>query len=96
MDGPANYFKHAVAKHTFSHLQNFVWWRVINWVMRRNRMTWRAIQRWLRTPQGWQPIAFDGVELFKMAKVPVTRYRYRGSKIPNLWQPTTASPTPTA
>jgi RNA-directed DNA polymerase len=40
----ANYFKHAVAKHTFFHLQNFIWWRVINWVMRRNRMTWRAIQ----------------------------------------------------
>ena len=66
--GWANYFKHAVAKHTFSHLQNFIWWRMINWVMRRNRMTWRAIQRWLRTPQGWRPIAFDGVELFKMAK----------------------------
>jgi len=94
--GWANYFKHAVAKHTFSHLQNFIWWRVINWVMRRNRMTWRAIQRWLRTPQGWQPIAFDGVELFKIAKVPVTRYRYRGSKIPNPWQPTTTSPAPTA
>ncbi|GIJ30823.1 group II intron reverse transcriptase/maturase [Micromonospora qiuiae] len=90
--GWANYFKHAVAKHTFSHLQNFIWWRVINWVMRRNRMTWRAIQRWLRTPQGWQPIAFDGVELFKIAKAPVTRYRYRGTKIPNPWQPTPTSP----
>ncbi|MEU4245707.1 group II intron maturase-specific domain-containing protein [Actinoplanes sp. NPDC026619] len=31
--GWANYFKHAVAKHTFSHLQNFIWWRVINWVI---------------------------------------------------------------
>lgn len=83
--GWANYFKHAVAKHTFSTLQNFVWWRVINWVMRRNRMTWRAIQRWLRTPQGWRPIAFDGVELFPMAKIPVTRYRYRGRTIPTPW-----------
>ncbi|MGW4968026.1 hypothetical protein ACWEPL_63395 [Nonomuraea sp. NPDC004186] len=82
------YLKHAVAKHTFSHLQNFIWWRVINWVMQRNRMTLRAIQRWLRTPRGWRPIAFDGVELFKIASVPVTRYRYRGTKIP--------SPSPTA
>ncbi|MFC5822204.1 reverse transcriptase domain-containing protein [Nonomuraea harbinensis] len=90
--GWANYFKHAVAKHTFSHLQNFIWWRVINWVMQRNRMTWRAIQRWLRTPRGWQPIAFDGVELFKIASVPVTRYRYRGTKIPSPWP--TALTTP--
>jgi RNA-directed DNA polymerase len=27
----------------------------------------------------------DGVELFNFAKVPITRYRYRGTQIPNLW-----------
>jgi RNA-directed DNA polymerase len=94
--GWANYFKHAVAKHTFSVLQNFVWWRVVRWVMRRNRMTWRAIQRWLRTPQGWRPIAFDGVELFAMAKVPVTRYRYRGRTIPTPWPTAEVTTVPTA
>jgi Group II intron, maturase-specific domain len=31
--GWANYFKHAVAKHTFDRLQDFIWWRVVNWVM---------------------------------------------------------------
>jgi hypothetical protein len=36
--------------------------------------------RWLR------PTA-DGIELFNIAKVPVTRYRYRGSKIPSPWAP---------
>jgi hypothetical protein len=34
--------------------------------------------RWLR------PSA-DGIELFNLAKVPVTRYIYRGSKIPSPW-----------
>ena len=29
----------------------------------------------------------DGIELFNIAKVPVTRYRYRGSKIPAPWAP---------
>jgi hypothetical protein len=27
----------------------------------------------------------DGIELFNIASVPVTPYRYRGSKIPNPW-----------
>jgi RNA-directed DNA polymerase len=93
--GWANYFQHAVAKHTFSRLQNFIWWRVIGWVMQRNRMTWTAIQRWLRTPRRWRPIAFDGIELFPMAKVPVTRYRYRGTKIPSPWPVDQTLSTPT-
>ncbi|WP_307659149.1 group II intron maturase-specific domain-containing protein [Streptomyces sp. V1I1] len=46
----ANYFKHAVAKHTMARLHTFVWWRVIRWVMHRHRMTWTAIRRWLRGP----------------------------------------------
>jgi RNA-directed DNA polymerase len=83
--GWANYFKHAVAKHTFAVLANFAWWRVIHWVMHRNRMTWKAVLRWLRTPNGWRPIGFDGIELFNLATVPVTRYRYRGNKIPSPW-----------
>jgi hypothetical protein len=29
--GWSNYFKHAVAKHTMSSLENFVWHRVIRW-----------------------------------------------------------------
>jgi RNA-directed DNA polymerase len=27
--GWTNYFKHAVAKHTFSHLRQFTWWRIV-------------------------------------------------------------------
>jgi RNA-directed DNA polymerase len=27
----------------------------------------------------------DGIELFNLAKVPITRYRYRGTKIPSPW-----------
>ena len=53
--------------------------------MHRNRMTWTAVLRWLRTPTGWQPIGFDGIELFNLATVPVTRYRYRGNTIPSPW-----------
>jgi RNA-directed DNA polymerase len=83
--GWANYFKHAVAKHTFQRLTSFVWWRVVRWVMHRNRMTWKAIRRWLHTPQGWQTIEFDGIELFSLATVAVSRYPYRGNRIPSPW-----------
>ncbi|MEV7817825.1 group II intron reverse transcriptase/maturase [Streptomyces flaveolus] len=83
--GWANYFKHAVAKHTLSRLATFVWWRVVHWVMHRNRMTWKAIRRWLHTPQGWGAIRMEGIELFNLATVPVTRYRYRGNSIPTPW-----------
>lgn len=31
----------------------------------------------------WRRPAADGIELFNIASVPVTRYRYRGVKIPN-------------
>jgi RNA-directed DNA polymerase len=86
--GWANFFRHAVAKHTFDRLQVFVWWRVVTWVMRRQRMRWKAVQRWLRGPTGWRPIVLDGIELFNIASTRVTRYRLRGTKIPSPWPQT--------
>lgn len=64
--------------------------------MHRNRMTWKAIRRWLHTPQGWQPIGFDGIELFDLATVPVTRYRYRDNRIPSPWPAALRNPATTA
>ncbi len=95
--GWANYFKHAVAKHTMARLHTFVWWRVIHWVMHRHRMKWKAVRRWLRTPQGrWKDIELDGIRLFHLGKVPITRYRYRGNSIPTPWPDVLTGPIPTA
>lgn len=95
--GWANYFKHAVAKHTMQSLHTFVWWRVIRWVMHRHRMTWTAIRRWLRGPNGrWKPIELDGIRLFDLGRVSITRYRYRGNRIPTPWPDALTGPTPTA
>jgi hypothetical protein len=33
------------------------------------------------------PVTVDGIELFNLETVPVTRYRYRGSTIPSPWVP---------
>jgi RNA-directed DNA polymerase len=88
LGGWANYFRHAVAKHTFDSLQAFTWWRIVRWVMHRRRMTWTALRRWLRGPHGWRTIVLDGTALFNIASVRVTRYRWRGTSIPTPWSAT--------
>jgi RNA-directed DNA polymerase len=86
MRGWANYFKHAVAKHTFSSLSHFAWQRVMVMTRHRHRWRWKDVRGWLTDHTGrWYQPAADGIELFDMAKIPVTRYRHRGQKIPNPW-----------
>ncbi len=86
MRGWANYFRHAVCKHTMNSLEHFTWWRVIRWWMKRHRWNWTAVRRRLTGPSGrWRRPSADGIELFNIASVPITRYRYRGAKIPNPW-----------
>lgn len=83
--GWANYFRHAVAKHTFDRLSYFIWWRIVRWVKALRRWRWKDVHRWLRTPTGWRPIAAEGVRLRQMYEIPVTRYRRRGNNIPSPW-----------
>jgi len=86
MRGWANYFKHAACKRTLSRLSHFVWWRVIRWLCRLHRWRWKDVRHRFTTPSGqWKPITVDGIELFNLATMPVTRYRYRGNTIPNPW-----------
>ncbi|TYC19185.1 hypothetical protein FXF52_37965 [Micromonospora sp. MP36] len=85
--GWANYFKHAVAKHTFHTLERFLWHRVIVWLKTRHRWTWKDVRRRLLGAHGtWQPISADGIVLINLARTPrITRYRYRGDTIPTPW-----------
>ena len=86
MRGWSTYFRHAVAKHTMNALENFVWHRVIRWFRKLHRWKWRDVRRHHTGPHGrWTRPTADGIELFNLAKVPITRYRYRGTKIPNPW-----------
>jgi RNA-directed DNA polymerase len=89
MHGWAHYFKHAVAKNLFSALENFTWRRLIRMMTRRHRWRWRDVLAWLRRPDGsWRAITSrDGVEYRQISKITVSRYRWRGAKIPNpyLW-----------
>jgi RNA-directed DNA polymerase len=84
--GWANYFRHAVAKSTFSMLDNFTWRRVIRMLSRRHHWRWKDVRRQYTTPQGrWLPVSAGEVSLLRIAAIPVTRYRYRGSNIPSPW-----------
>ena len=86
MRGRANYFRHAVCKHTLDALDTFAWHRVIRWQMKLHRWNWKDVRRRHTGPGGrWLRPHADGIELFSLAKVPVTRYIYRGSQIPNPW-----------
>jgi RNA-directed DNA polymerase len=86
--GWTNYFRHAIASRTFDHLKQYVWWRIIRWQRTRHRWKWKDVRRWLTDPTGrWKPITADGITLFNPSAVPITRYRYRGNKIPNPWVP---------
>jgi RNA-directed DNA polymerase len=85
MRGWANYFKHAVAKWTFSKLDTFTWWRLIHMLRTRHGWTWGQLRRRLITADGRWLIAADGVEYFRIQGVTVSRYVYRGNKIPAPW-----------
>ncbi|MFG2918516.1 group II intron reverse transcriptase/maturase [Kitasatospora sp. NPDC048298] len=80
------YFRHAVAKSQFSTLAHFLWWRLIRMLSTRHRWNWTDVRRKHTARSGrWLPITAGGIELFDMGKVPVTRYRWRATRIPNRW-----------
>ncbi|MGW1046860.1 group II intron maturase-specific domain-containing protein [Streptomyces sp. NPDC002547] len=89
--GWAHYFRHAVAKHVFTKVDDIVWWRLVRLLRERHHWNWRDFRRRFTTPSGrWLPIAAGEIKLQKISAIPVTRYRYRGNKIPNPWVPETA------
>jgi RNA-directed DNA polymerase len=90
--GWANHFRHAAAKRTFDYLGYYAWWRVGRWLRKKHPpLTWKQIER-RYTSEG--TFAEKGIVLFKPGSVSVTRYRYRGARIPDPWTiPPTADPS---
>jgi len=88
MRGWANYFRHAVAKRTFSKLDDFTFWRLAHLLRARHGWSWGQLRRHLTAATGRWQIAADGVEFFRIEKVAVSRYTYRGNKIPAPWPAT--------
>ena len=81
------YFRYGVSKATFGYLNLYSWNRVVRWIRKRhNRAKWAVLLR-LYLPW-WHPTE-DGVTLFEPRAVTVSRYRYRGDRIPSPWASTT-------
>jgi len=85
MRGWANYFKHAVAKKTFGKLDDFTFWRLAHMLRARHRWNWGQLRHHLTAATGRWRIEADGIEFFRIEKVTVSRYSYRGNKIPTPW-----------
>ncbi len=81
--GWCNYFRHGVSSRTFSYLDHFVWWRIVGWLRKRHHgLNWGTLSR--RYLPGWE-IRDGKIEMFRPQRVAVTRYRYRGTRIPTPW-----------
>jgi RNA-directed DNA polymerase len=85
MRGWANYFKHAVAKKTFGKLDDFTFWRLAHMLRVRHRWNWGQLRHHLTAATGRWRIEADGIEFFRIKRVTVSRYSYRGNKIPTPW-----------
>ncbi|RBQ16928.1 group II intron reverse transcriptase/maturase [Spongiactinospora rosea] len=86
MGGWAFYFQHAIAKRVFANLDAFTWWRLARLLRQRHRWSWKEFRRRHTTPTGrWLPFSANGVTWRGIEKIPVTRYRYRGARIPSPW-----------
>jgi RNA-directed DNA polymerase len=85
--GWAQYFRHGVSKEVFSAVDSHAWGRLMRWIRAKYKGKHRLWMKELRRrfcDQGWR-FAYNGVVFTGAASVAVTRYRYRGSVIPNPW-----------
>src|SRR6266571_604053 len=95
MTGWANYHRHGTSKATFNAVDHHAWGRIMRWIRAKYAGKHRLGMQEMRRrfcDKGWR-FAHNGVVFTGASSVAVTRYRYRGSKIPNPWSPTPAAVT---
>ncbi|WP_280350984.1 group II intron reverse transcriptase/maturase [Nocardia abscessus] len=81
--GWCTYFKYGASKNTFAYLAAFSWRRVWRWTVKLHPKTPIRTLRRRYFPE-WKPT--DGeVRLYYADETAVSRYRYRGTLIPNPW-----------
>jgi hypothetical protein len=57
------------------------------WLKARHGWNWGQLRHHLTTATGRWQITAGGAEYFRIEAVTVTRYTYRGNKIPSPWPP---------
>ncbi|MGH3942680.1 MAG: group II intron maturase-specific domain-containing protein, partial [Pseudonocardiaceae bacterium] len=93
--GWANYFRHGVSKAVFRAVDQHAWHRLRRWTRAKYKDKHRLGMAQFRRrfcDHGWR-IAHQGAVFTGASRVPVTRYRYRGSTIATPWTPTPATTT---
>jgi RNA-directed DNA polymerase len=80
--GWANYFRHGVSKKAFNTIDSHAWNRIAGWLRRKHRIPRSQLRRFC--DRGWR-FASNEVVFTGASSVTVTRYRYRGSRIPTPW-----------
>jgi len=93
--GWAGYFRHGVSKRTFGTIDEYAWHRIVRWIRGKYKGKHPVRMKEIRRrfcSTGWR-LAWQGVEFTGASSIAVTRYRYRGSKIPAPWTTDTADAT---
>jgi RNA-directed DNA polymerase len=91
LTGWASYHRHGVSKAVFSAIDHHAWNRIMRWLRRkhkhgRSRIGMTELRRRFCLPGTWK-LACNGVVFTGASSVPVTRYRYRGTRIPSPFTP---------
>ncbi len=88
--GWAGYFRHGVSKATFNAVDSHAWNRIMRWLRRKHQgrtgLAMPALRRRFCAPGTWIFQA-GGTRFTGASAVRVTRYRYRGTRIPTPWTP---------
>jgi RNA-directed DNA polymerase len=81
--GWCTYFRHGVSKRTFQYVDHVAFWRAVGWLRKRHLgLNWGTLRR--RFFPAWE-ISDGATALVRPRAVAVTRYRYRGTRIPTPW-----------
>jgi RNA-directed DNA polymerase len=95
--GWAGYYRHGASKDAFNAIDNHAWNRIMRWLRRKHQgrtgLGMPELRRRFCLPGTWK-FAASGVTFTGASAVKITRYRYRGTRIPTPWapQPATAAP----
>jgi RNA-directed DNA polymerase len=85
--GWAVYHRHGVSKGVFNAVDSHAWDRLMRWTRAKhagkNRLSMKEFRRRF-CDVGWR-IAHNGVAFTGASSVTITRYRYRGNRIPTPW-----------
>jgi RNA-directed DNA polymerase len=89
--GWAGYYRHGVSSTVSAALDRHAWSQIVRWLRRkyhrrRSRTGMPEIRRRFCLPGTWK-LDVNGARFTGASSVPVTRYRYRGSKIPSPFTP---------